>query len=186
MLKLTTRELKSVQRFSRFVVLVYLQSCYTSPSAVDAPVNDMLLIERLNAFDDKAIKTMGLAVVERRSWYMRAELASLALFSNMATIDDQRQLVSKMTTERGSHLLTSLPTSISDLQISKSLFSVMQLDDSFLCLPVESWREIQSYLTASIVAHRLACVNDCAERGVSLITDSNETTIDEAQKQYLL
>ena len=146
----------------------------------------MLLKERLNAFDDKAIKTIGLAAVKRHSWYLSPELTSLVLFSDLVTIDDKRLLVTKMTTERGSHFLTTLPTRISDLQISKSLFSVMQLDDSFLDLPVESWCENQSYLTAKTSARHLACVNDCTEQGVALIQDFKETTVDEIQKQYLL
>ena len=66
-LKLTTRELKSLQRFNRFVFLVYHRSWYISASVVDAPVNDMLMIKRLNAFDDKAIKTIGPAAVIRHS-----------------------------------------------------------------------------------------------------------------------
>ena len=62
----------------------------------------------------------------------------------------------------------------------------MQLDDSFLDLPVESWHENQSYLTASTVVRRLVSVNDCAKRGTALIQHFNETTIDETLKQYLL
>jgi hypothetical protein len=119
--------------------------------------------ETLNTFDDKAIKLLRLAVAKRHSWYLSSELASLALFSSLATVDDQRLFVTKMTTERGSRLLTTLPTSISDLQISKSLFSVMQLDDSFLSLPVESWHEVHSYIATSTIACRLACINNCEE-----------------------
>jgi hypothetical protein len=54
---MTTRELKSLQHVKRFDVLVYLLSWYTSVRVVDASVNDMLLIERRNKFDDTAIKT---------------------------------------------------------------------------------------------------------------------------------
>ena len=47
--------------------------------------------------------------------------------------------------------------------------------------------ESQSYQSASEFATNLACINDCAERGVALIQSYNATiTKDEEQKQYLL
>ncbi|GBN77905.1 hypothetical protein AVEN_40025-1 [Araneus ventricosus] len=44
---LTAREFQGMQRFNRFVVCAYLQSWFTYRSTVDAPPNDVLLIERL-------------------------------------------------------------------------------------------------------------------------------------------
>jgi hypothetical protein len=54
-LKLTSRELQAIKRFNRFVVGVYIESWFTSKSAVDAPVNDIRLIEKLIAFDDDGL-----------------------------------------------------------------------------------------------------------------------------------
>jgi hypothetical protein len=77
-------------------------------------------------------------------------------------------------------------SSASELQISRSFFTVLELDDSFLGVPVELWPETQSFVEASAAANHLACVNDCAERGVALIHDFNARAKDEVQKQYLL
>jgi len=52
-------ELQALQRFNRSVVLVYIQSWFTSRSAADAAINDIHL-GRLTAFDDKALKNAGL------------------------------------------------------------------------------------------------------------------------------
>jgi hypothetical protein len=104
-MQLTSRELQGIQRFNRFVVGIYIESWFTCRSAVDAPVNDIRLIQKLMAFDD---------------------------------------------------------------------------------VPVELWPETQSFVEASAAANHLACVNDCAERGVALIQDFNARAKDEVQKQYLL
>ncbi|GBN41152.1 hypothetical protein AVEN_258857-1 [Araneus ventricosus] len=44
---LMAREFQGMRQFNCFVVCVYLQSWFTCPSAVDAPPNDVLLIQRL-------------------------------------------------------------------------------------------------------------------------------------------
>jgi hypothetical protein len=185
-LKLTSRELQAIKRFNRFVVGVYIESWFTSKSAVDAPVNDIRLIEKLIAFDDDGLKTAGLKAMKRHSWYLSPEVATLALFSHKASCEQKTLLVANMLEDAGSHLLTSLPTNISELRISRSFFSVLQVDDSFLSIPVELWPESPSFVEASAAVSNLACVNDCAERGVALIQDFNARAKDEVQKQYLL
>lgn len=54
-LQLTARELQGIQRFNRFVVAVYIQSWFSCRVVADAPVNDILLIQRLDAYDDACI-----------------------------------------------------------------------------------------------------------------------------------
>jgi len=75
---------------------------------------------------------------------------------------------------------------VQDLSISRSFFKTAAIDDSFLDIPVEEWAESQSYKTASKFVNNLACINDCAERGVALIQSFNSTiTNNEEKKQYL-
>jgi hypothetical protein len=149
-LKLTSRELQAIKRFTRVVVGVYIiESWFTSKSAVDAPVNDIRLIEKLIAFDDDGSKTAGLKAMKRHSRYVSPEVATLALFSHMASCEQKSLLVANMLEDAGSHLLTSLPTNIPELRISLSFFSVLQVDDSFLSIPVELWSESPSFVEAS-------------------------------------
>jgi hypothetical protein len=113
--------------------------------------------------------------------------ATLALFSQRRSCDERKQLVAKMTVDRGPHLIKSLPRIFTDLQISRVFFRTAGLDDCFLQLPVESWPESESFKLAEAAVKNLACVNDCAERGVALIQTFNETlTRNEEHKQYLL
>jgi hypothetical protein len=157
---------------------------------VDAPFNDMSLIQRLREYDDEALKFAGLNMMKRHSWYLTPELATLVLFSDKVTCDVKTHLVASMTRDRGLHKLKkemALPNSIAEVTVSQSFFQTTGIDDSFLGSPVEMWSESPSYNMASVLVKNLACVNDCAERGVALIQNFNSSiTSDEEQKQYLL
>ena len=72
-LQRTAQELQGLQHFNRFVV----QSWFTSRVAVDAPVNNDLLIQRLSDYDDKKLRVAGLKMMEQHSWYLSPELATL-------------------------------------------------------------------------------------------------------------
>ena len=67
MIHLRAPELQALQRFNRSVVLVYIQSWFTSRSAADAAINEIHLTGRLTAFDDEALNA-GLNA--RHSWYL--------------------------------------------------------------------------------------------------------------------
>ena len=185
-MKLTARELKGLQRFNRFVIHIYLKAWFTSRLATDAAFNDIELIQRLRSYSDDKLSAAGLKAMQRQSWYLSNELATLTLFSDRISDDEKTQLVLSISNNRGPHLLSLLPSVITDLTMSRSFFSTTFLDDSFLNVPVTEWHHNESYKKAYAVARNLPCVNDCAERGVALIQQFNETTKDEVQKQYLL
>ena len=186
-IKLAARKLQGIQRFNRFVVKVYLQSWFSCRMVADAPVNDILLIQRLHDYDDLGLQTAGLKMMVRHSWYLSQELATLSLFSQHLSCEEKAKLVSEIKDDRGLHLVKSLPNSISELTISRRFFKTTAIDDSFLVLPVEEWNKSQSYQIACEQIKNLPCVNDCAERGVALIQNFNATiTKDEQQKQFLL
>ena len=92
-IKLTASELRSIHRFNRFVVCVYFQSWFTSRIVEDAPVNDVQLIQRLNAYDDQVLRDCGLNMMKRHSWYISQELATLALFSHRLSSDEKTLLI---------------------------------------------------------------------------------------------
>jgi hypothetical protein len=73
-----------------------------------------------------------------------------------------------------SHLLAKLPSTVSDLQISRTFLKILDIDDGFLEAPVEAWQETQSFISDNAAVQHLTCVNDCAERDVALIEDFNE------------
>ena len=125
--------------------------------------------------------------MQRHSWYLSHELATLSLFSQHVSPKEKAQLIASMKDDRGLHLVQSLPRTITELSISRSFFRTTVIDNSFLEIPVDEWPESHSYKIAYEFVSKLACVNDSAERGVSLIQNFNSTiTTNEEQKQFLL
>jgi hypothetical protein len=59
-IQLTARELQGLQRFNRFIVNIYIQTWFTCRNGADAPINDILLIQRLNGYDDEKLGAAGL------------------------------------------------------------------------------------------------------------------------------
>ena len=166
-LLLTGRQLQGLQRFNRFVILVYIQSWYSCSLAVDAAFNDIALINRLQEYDDVELSRVGFRMMVRHSWYLSPDLASLALFSNYVHDEVKVQLVAGMQQDRGGHLLTKLPGSLNELHASLSFFEISRLDSSFLKKHVNTWSSDLSYIEGQRFARHLACVNDVAHVGSS-------------------
>jgi hypothetical protein len=186
-IQLTSHELQGIQRFNRFVINIYLESWFSCRTVVDAPINDILLIQRLRNYDDAALQAKGLKMMERHSWYVSQELATLSLFSQHLSVEEKAQLISTMRDDRGLHVIKALPLTVGELVISRSFFRTIAIDDSFLDVPVHEWPECQSYKNAYELVKNLPCVNDCAERGVALMQNFNATiTRDEEEKQFVL
>ncbi|KAK0063979.1 hypothetical protein Bpfe_006664 [Biomphalaria pfeifferi] len=185
-LQLTDQQLLGIQRFNHFVLKVYIQSWFTCCSAVDAAVNDISLINRLHDFEEVHLCKIGLMMIKRHSWYLSNEMATLCLFSDLVSLENKAALVTAMISERGPHLLTTLPDSITDLQISREFFTTTRINCSFLDIPVKDWPHNNDYNDALRLTKNLKCVNDSAERGVALIQKFSAAAVDEEQKQFLL
>ena len=171
---------------SSFKFTYSLQVWFTCNSAVDAPINDLKLLDNLKQYEVEEIRTTGIKWLTRHSWYISPEMATLAIFSTQLSCSEKQILVNDMTIECGQHLLTELPSAIADLYISRMFFNTVGLDDSFLSVPVEQWCQTESYKQALLTVNNLPCINDCAERGFALIENCNNRTTDETQKQYVL
>ncbi|CAH0562945.1 unnamed protein product [Brassicogethes aeneus] len=165
--RVTAYELQGLKRFNRFVVCVYIESWFTSTSAADAPRNDIMLIQRLQNYSDEKLRTVGLKMMQRHSWYLIPELATLVLFSEHMSPEDKSHIVQhNLQSERGSHLLKSLPHTVRDIKISRSFFQVLGIEDSFLSAPVETWPKTLTFKKAADLVKNLPCVNDCADSDI--------------------
>jgi len=183
---LTGRELQATQCFNRFVVEVYIQAWFSCRATVDAPSNDIQLINRLKDYGNEAISKVGLKMMARHLWYPSPEMATVALFSSLLSNSDKQKLVDNMISGRGPHLIKDfLPSNVAELHASRIFFETTGCDDSFLSASVEDWPAIQSFQQPLSTVTKLPCVNDCAERGVALIEKFNSTTKDESQKTIL-
>ena len=85
-------------------------------------------------------------------------------------------------------------TSLQDYVTSKSptMFDLLSMNGQeearqFLSKPPANWPMNPAFQALKAKAKQLRVVNDCAERGIALITSFNSAlTKDESQKQYLL
>ena len=68
------------------------------------------LIQRLKKYDDEPLMT---------AWYLSPELATLSLFSHYLSSENKAELVQRIKSDRGSHLL---PESLCQLQNTLSFF----------------------------------------------------------------
>ncbi|KAK0066099.1 hypothetical protein Bpfe_004220 [Biomphalaria pfeifferi] len=126
--------------------------------------------------------------IHRARWMAKAiySLKMQLLLDDLVSLENKAALVTAMISERGPHLLTTLPDSITDLQISREFFTTTRINCSFLDIPVKYWPHNNDYNDALRLTKNLKCVNDSAERGVALIQKFSAAAVDEEQKQFLL
>lgn len=140
---------------SSFKFTYSLQVWFTCNSAVDAPINDLKLLDNLKQYEVEEIRTTGIKWLTRHSWYISPEMATLAIFSTQLSCSEKQILVNDMTIECGQHLLTELSSAIADLHISRMFFNTVGLDDSF-CLSQSNSGAKQS-LTSKLCLQSIIC-----------------------------
>ncbi|ESN90318.1 hypothetical protein HELRODRAFT_165973 [Helobdella robusta] len=137
-----------------------LNSSRITRLTADAPVNDILLIQRLHDYDD-AVLGLTIKMMLRHFWYMSPELATLVLFSSLLYDREKTDLVRTIQADRGPHLMKTLPQSFDNLRASKTFFETSNIDASFLDVLVENWSDTPSFQVAAVFVKNLVCINDC-------------------------
>ena len=66
-IKLTGCDLLGIQRFNRFVIQIYLQVWFTCNSAVDAPINELKLLDNLKQYEVEEMRATGIKWLTRHS-----------------------------------------------------------------------------------------------------------------------
>ncbi|GBP30652.1 hypothetical protein EVAR_76197_1 [Eumeta japonica] len=195
--KLTNGEEKQIVRFVSFGALIYAKIWIEAPLAADTPINYLLLWKNLRLYEaiDSEIGKAARGALERHLWYLSDELVALALFSENLSDSDKQAIFQKMNSDGGnrsvrgdSAKLTSEVT-LEAFVTQRTLKSLSALDikDSFLELPTDTWNDNDDYLQGKNCLKKLRVVNDTAERGVKLFEDYNTIlTKNEDEKQFLL
>ena len=67
------------------------------------------------------------------------------------------------------------------------MFDILNFDRNFLTLHVSEWNNSDSYKEMKDFVHHMKVTNECAERGIKLISDfANSLTKNETERQALL
>jgi len=207
---ITTRhQVPKIRAFATFVTHIYVEWWLACKTAVDAPWNDLLLYKRLLEYEvvDKNISHTAIRALNRHLWYLTAEMVPLALFSKRVPLLERQALADALLQLRPLTDLTApenrfgngwgkprFPVSINsstrlcELVGADSWFAIhrLQLDVSFLYLPVDEWYNTRAYISSAGNVQSVNVVNDGAERGVKLASDFVQTARSDDHFQNVL
>ena len=204
-------QVPKVRAFATFVTHVYIIWWLTCKQTVDSPWNDLQLYQCLLAYEsvDKLIANSAIRALNRHLWYLTAKMVPLALYSTRVPFSERQALADAMLQFRppsASDLQAPVhqfgngwgkpkfPSSIDsstrlcDLVGEDSWFTVyrLQIDPSFLELPVSEWDKSVSYMISAENVAAVNVVNNCAERGVKLASDFVEAARSDEHFQNIL
>jgi hypothetical protein len=193
-------KMDSLHRICLFNALLHVKFWLSATSAVDAPVNDLQFWNDLKWFRkvDPVVADAALTALNRHLWYLTEEITPLALFSNLVSDAEKKQIARQLLRMKDdAPLQLGVPTfpelasttKLSSLIGKQSwlLFQLLEITPDWLKLSPSQWHSDDMYHKAATVVKHCRVVNDLAERAVKLITDFATTlTKDETQRQYLL
>ena len=176
----------------------------------DAPWNDLKLYKHLLQYEmiDRQIADSAIWALNRHLWYLTAEMIPLSLFSESVPLGEHQALANALLGVKpadelqspqnrfgagwGKPRFWSIPitalTQQCDLVGVDSWFTIyrLQLDVSFLKLPVNVWKTNAAYMACVDNIAAVNVVNDCAERGVKLSSDFIDTARSDEHFQRVL
>lgn len=209
--KLNSREETSLKDICCFIVKCYVQAWFSSPKAIEAPINDILFLRKLEAYKlhNKKIANMAIKKIINHLWYLNPECVSFSLFDDRLDINTKRKMAEKILSTDLSRiddeeetdlkkkitltlddvpnfLQKGLPTDLISFK-SIGMFKRFGISTHFLNIDPAHWNNQEEYKNGKDIINSLKVVNDTAERGVKLMEEyNNKFTKDEEQKQFLL
>ena len=199
--RLTTDEKKGITAISLFVSIVYGQFWNEATSAESAPLNDAKLLARIEAYPNGVISTAASKALRRHLWYFSEHLIALAFFDHRVDVTVKKDMVKNLIRQPMRNNLRRLDGETFDHESSMDTFVTQRTTEffdilltngadkasSFLVKDPLEWETDAIYVEMKHKVRQMKVVNDCAERGIALITTYNSClTKDEEQKQYLL
>ena len=183
---------------SNFIIFAYLKSWFLAHDLFGAAKNDLSLYKSLQNFKkyNPKVSAATTTVLRRHSWYLTAELISLALFDENLPDDERTALALKigslpdltdMDIRKPELPSFSLSSALSDFVGPRTvlLFNLVEIPRSFLLL--DDWQIQPEYTLARDALKNLSTTNDSAERALALATSVNEKiTRNEKSYQELL
>ena len=137
-------------------------------------------------------------VLARHGWYLMEQTVPFALFSNKVDRDTKSHMAAKILTynppekfDIGKPKFPEIKpgTKLADLVGSYSylMFNILGADYNWLNKDPKEWQEDPNYKKVEQFVRTFKTVNDCAERGVKMISDyAAILTQDEKVRDWLL
>ena len=204
-LKKDKKFLENLERFSIFATLFYVEHWFAAPLAAEAPYMDLKLYKEMLQFQkyDSAIATAVVQKFMLHTWYLNQEYTAFSLFSKNISDKEKSSIAKKLSKvtppkkyESGYPMPVQLPQNkkgldrkLSDSVMDGSLFLFDKLGfaKDWLYMPVTTWETNENFCKMRTWVLNLRVTNDCAERGVKLISDYAKClTKDSVDRQNLL
>jgi hypothetical protein len=208
---LNSKEEKALKDICCFIVKCYVQAWFSSPNAIEAPLNDILFLNKLEEYKlhIKRVADVALKKIINHLWYLNSECVTFSIFDDRvdnstklkmaerilstydSSIEDDEEIELKkkiaLKLEDVSHFIRK--DLLIDLINSKSIgmFKRFEISTQFLTIDPANWNNHEDYIIGKQIINSLKVVNDTAERGVKLIEEYNKKfTKNEEQKPRVL
>ena len=79
---MTKKQAKLIERFVKFISLVYIKWWIRCALAASSGLVDLQLLADIGSYPDKTVATAAEGALHNHLWYLTEELAPLALFSS--------------------------------------------------------------------------------------------------------
>lgn len=202
-IQITDRAIKRLERFSAFVSAVYVKYWNRSTNLFEAPINNLEFLKELERYRavDEGIANIAITALKRHLYYLSDELVVLPLFSRHLNNDNKEMIRKKLIRNVEPRTENSIRYSndndafstfqLHDFITSRSfyLFSLLELDISFLDHDASIWDELESYHKArKHLKSLLTVVNDHSERALGQTSNAilNQKAKNEHTLQNLL
>lgn len=199
---LSQEELRNVHAMAEYVALFHSRAFLSSRIAASAPINDLKFLSAMYLYRKEENEETGQAAInscQRHLWYLTQELVVLVIFDeNHPSIFREQLAKTLFNTNRPQSFSPGKPTFpvitekvplLFELIGERSwlLFKVLKLNRSqeWMQLGAKYWHLMEDYRKARDFVRNLEVVNDCAERGIKLITDFKDMVHNEDQLQFL-
>jgi hypothetical protein len=196
----TTME-RQLRELCLFYSIIYVKAWLSAPKTSDAPINDLSLYNQLLEYRNINLDIANAAIEKLRNhlWYLRPELAPLALFSNKLSSKEKfkiQQSINKTKHGLFERRLKLEPTSkIKNMKIfhlidpsSFQTLTLLGLDVKLLTEQHPStWNRTPSFQSMKTKINTIKVVNDTAERFIKLMSTYNQSqTKNEEELQDVL
>ena len=190
-----------LNRFVKFLLLIYIPYWFKTPLSSDAAVHDLNLYKLLMQYHDidSEISLTVLRVQARHYWYLSPESIILwSMFGTELSEDEKGQIAAVLLTKprpanfepkKVKFPVLTPTTTIHSLISSMSWFpfDLLGLSPKWLELPPSQWDQDPDYREMEKFARSVKLTNDIAERGVKLISDySDKLTKDSDERKKLV
>ena len=191
----------NLQRFVKWLLLVYIPYWFKVPLSSDAAYYDLELYRSLQLYKDTdaEISCVALTVQSRHLWYLAPECFILfCLFGTKLSEDEKSGIAANLLTHTVPQTWDLLKVKFPKLSNTTSLkslitemswfpFHLLDISTEWLQQPPSEWETNASYLKMQKFARTLKTTNDTAERGVKLISDySNILTKDSEERKKIV